>query len=74
MHVARYLAWRDVNHLVDAAARGIGFEIPEPVGGAGVEAQAAVDAAGIVLVDRVEARDGRRWHGWVGYEGRFYGT
>jgi hypothetical protein len=26
----------DVNHLVDAAARGIGFEIPEAVGRASV--------------------------------------
>jgi hypothetical protein len=28
----------DLNHLVDSAARGIGFEIPEAVSGAGVEA------------------------------------
>src|SRR5580692_8040360 len=41
----------DVDHLVDAAAGGIGFEIPEAVGGTGVEAEAAMDAAGIVLVD-----------------------
>ncbi len=53
----------DMNHLVDAAARGIGFEVPEPVGGAGVEAEAAVDTAGVVLVDGSQAGDGRRGHG-----------
>ena len=30
------IAELDMNHLVDAAARGIGFEIPEAVGGASV--------------------------------------
>ena len=55
----------DVYHLVDAAARRIGFEIPEPVGRAGAEAEAAVNAAGVVLVDGIEAWDGRRGHGFV---------
>ena len=41
----------DVDHLLDTAARGVGFEIPEAVGGAGVEAEAAVDTAGVVLVN-----------------------
>ena len=40
----------DEGHLADASARGIGFIVPEAIGGAGVEAQAAVDAAGIVGV------------------------
>lgn len=48
---------RDVDHLVDAAARGIGFEIPEAVRGAGVEAEAAVDAPSEIFVDRVLAGD-----------------
>ena len=48
----------DMNHLMDAAARGIGLEIPEAVGGAGVEAKAAVDAAGVVLVRGNLAGDG----------------
>ena len=52
----------DVDHLVDAAAGRIGFEIPEAVGRTGVEAQAAVDAAGVVFVDRSWAGDGRRGH------------
>jgi hypothetical protein len=47
-----------MDHLVDAAAGGIGFEIPEAVGGAGVEAKAAVDAAGVVLVRGNLAGDG----------------
>ena len=64
----------DLDHLVDTAARRIGFEVPEAVGGAGIEAQAAVDAAGIVLVDGNEAGDGRRGHSWIGARGRFYGT
>ncbi|MCU1316027.1 MAG: hypothetical protein JWN63_1349 [Candidatus Acidoferrum typicum] len=52
----------DMNHLMDAAAWRIGFEVPEAEGGTGVEAEAAVDAAGVVLVDGVEAWDGRRGH------------
>ena len=34
----------DLNHLVDAAARGVSFDIPESIGGAGA-GDAAVDAA-----------------------------
>jgi len=63
------VAQLDVDHLVDAAARGIGFEIPEAVGGAGVETKTAVDAASVVLVDGVEAGDERRGHGWARREG-----
>src|SRR5882724_6994014 len=59
------IAELDLNHLVNAAARGIGFEIPEAVGGAGVQAETAVDAAGIVLVDGSRAGDGGRGHGSV---------
>lgn len=62
------LALRDANHLVDAAARGIGLEIPKAVGGARVQAQAAMDAAGIVLVGRIEAGDGRCGHGLACYD------
>jgi len=47
---------------VDAAAGGIGFEIPEAVGWAGVEAKAAVDAASVVLVDGSLAGHGGRGH------------
>lgn len=39
------------DHLLNAAARRVGFQIPEAVGGAGVEAKAAVDTTGIVFVD-----------------------
>jgi hypothetical protein len=59
----------DMNHLMDAAARRIGFEVPEAVGGTGVEAEAAVYAACVVLVDGVGAGDGRRGHCWVRCEG-----
>src|ERR1700682_1994534 len=52
----------DMNHLMDAAAWRIGFEVPEAVGGAGVEAEAAVNTACVVLVDGAGARDGRREH------------
>jgi hypothetical protein len=52
------LALGDMDHLVDAAAGGIGFEIPEAVGRTGIEAKAAVDAAGVVLVRGNLAGDG----------------
>ncbi len=63
------IAELDVNHLVDAAARGIRFEIPEAVSGASVQAETAVDAAGVVLVDGSRAGDGERGHGSVLCEG-----
>ena len=57
------LALRDVDHLVDAAAGRIGFQIPQTVGGARVQAKAAVNAARIVFVGRSGARNGlRRGH------------
>ena len=49
---------------MDAAAWRIGFEIPEAIGGAGVEAEPAVNTTSVVLVDGIEAGDGRRGHGW----------
>lgn len=52
------LALRDVDHLMDAAARRIRFQIPETIGGAGVEAEAAVNAPGIVFVGGSGARNG----------------
>ena len=47
----------DADHLADAAARRVRLEIPEAVGGAGVEAESAVDAAGVILVNGNETRD-----------------
>ncbi len=55
----------DLNHLVDPPARRIGLKVPETVGGASVEAQAAAHAAGVVLVDGIETRNEGRSHGWV---------
>jgi hypothetical protein len=55
----------DLDHLVDAAAGRIGLEVPQAIGGAGVEAESAMDAAGVVLVGWVEAGDGRRCHDQV---------
>ena len=52
----------DLDHLVDAAARRVGFKTPQAVGGAGIEAEAAVDATGVILVDGSRAGDGRRGH------------
>src|SRR6266576_169512 len=60
----------DMNHLMDAAARRIGFEVPQAIGGAGIEAEAAMDTASIVLVDRSLAGDGGREHGLGCSEGR----
>ena len=57
------VALKDMDHLVDAAAGRIGFEIPETVGGAGAQAKAAVDAASVILVGGRGARNGGRWHG-----------
>ena len=39
------LAGGDARHLIDTAARGIHFDAQIAIGGAGVQAQAAVDAA-----------------------------
>jgi len=47
----------DVDHLVDAAARGVSLQIPKAIGGAGVETDAAVDAAGEVFVRGILAGD-----------------
>jgi hypothetical protein len=47
----------DADHLADAAARRVRLEIPKAVGGAGVEAESAVDAAGVIFVDGNETRD-----------------
>ena len=63
------VAQLDVDHLVDSAARGIGFEIPEAVGGAGVETKTAVDASSVVLVDGCRTGNGGRGHGSVLCEG-----
>ena len=43
---------------MDAAARGVSLQIPKAIGGAGVEAEAAVDALCEVFVGRVLAGDG----------------
>ena len=47
----------DVDHLVDAAAGGVSLQIPKAIGGAGVETDAAVDAAGEVFVRGILAGD-----------------
>ena len=46
----------DEGHLTDSAARRIGFIVPEAIGGAGVEAEAAMNAARIVGVVGLVAR------------------
>jgi hypothetical protein len=43
---------------VDAAARGIGFQVPKTIRRAGVETETAVNAAGIVLENGILAWDG----------------
>jgi hypothetical protein len=58
------IAQLDVDHLVDAAARGIRFEIPEAVGGASVETKTAVDAASVVFVKGSRTGNGERGHGY----------
>ena len=64
----------DVNHLANSAARRIRFEVPETVGGTGVEAESAVSAAGEIFVDGVEAGDGVSWHAQIYDRGRIAGT
>ena len=59
-----------LNHLVDAAAGGIGFEVPKAVGGAGAQAKAAVHTTGVVLVRGIQTRDGRRAHLWFSGDAR----
>ena len=48
----------DVDHLVDAAAGGVSLQIPKAIGGAGVETDAAVDAASEIFVRGILAGDG----------------
>ena len=50
LEFVRGLNLRDVDHLVDAAARGVGFEVPEAIGGAGAETKAAVHTASVIRV------------------------
>jgi len=44
----------DADHLADTSARRVRLQVPEAIGGACVEAQAAMHAAGVVLVSRDE--------------------
>ena len=60
----------DVNHLMDAAARRIGFQVPKAISGTGVEAKAAMYAAGVVLVDGGWAGDRGRGHFGFGVKER----
>jgi hypothetical protein len=54
-----------VDHLVDAAAWRVSFQIPKAIGGTGVETDAAVDAAGEVFVRGILAGDrGSGGHFW----------
>ena len=48
--LAAELALENVEHLLDAAARRIRFEVPEAIRGTSVQAQPAVDAARVVLI------------------------
>jgi hypothetical protein len=48
---------RNVDHLVNAAARRVSLQVPKAIGGAGVETDAAVDAAGEVCVLGILAGD-----------------
>jgi len=60
----RQFAVAHQNHLADASAWRIGLELPEAVGGAIVQTEAAMDAAREVFVDRNRAGYGlRRDHG-----------
>lgn len=59
----RLLAVFDVDHLADAAAGRIGFEVPEAVGGASIVAEAAVDTAGVVLISGTQAGNFAGSHG-----------
>ena len=53
----------DKKHLANAASGRIGFEMPQPVGGAMVETESAMDTEGKILKDRYLARsDGLRRH------------
>jgi hypothetical protein len=58
--LAGEVAQRCVDHLMDAAARGIGFQVPKAIRRAGVETQTAVNATGIVLENGILAWDGLR--------------
>jgi hypothetical protein len=54
---------------VDAAARGIGFQVPKTIRRAGVETETAVNAAGIVLENGILAWDGLRGgHGLAAFD------
>ena len=61
-HVASEFALENMEHLLDAAAGRIRFEIPQPVRRASAKAQAAVDAARVILVRGRRTWDGIGWH------------
>ena len=56
----RQFAVAHQNHLADAAAGRIAFEMPEAIGRTVVQAQAAMDAARKILVNRNRAGNGLR--------------
>ncbi|HYY72316.1 MAG TPA: hypothetical protein VE778_01860 [Candidatus Bathyarchaeia archaeon] len=58
LRLAVELALENVKHLTNAATGRIRLEIPEPIRGTRVQAQAAVNAARVVLVNRRWAGDG----------------
>ena len=50
LRLAAELRLENVEHLLDAAAGRVRFEIPEAIGGTSVQAQSTVDAARVVLI------------------------
>ena len=58
LRLAAQLALENLKHLPNAAARRIRFEIPEAICGTSVQAQAAMDAASVILVDGRGTRNG----------------
>lgn len=58
----RQLSFVHQNHLADSASGRIGFQLPEPIGGAVTQAEPAVHTAGVVFVAWSCARNGfGRW-------------
>ena len=58
----RHVAQLDVNHLSNPATGRIRLQIPEPVGGAGIQAEPAMNATRVVFVDRLQSGNAGRGH------------
>src|SRR5246127_212726 len=56
-YVHRRMALVHADHLLNSAPRRICFQMPQPIGWAMIQAQAAMHAARVVFIDRLQSGD-----------------